>query len=195
MYRSTTVRHRQPAAKLKDGRDHREHQRIGRDPLLGSLVHRHALEVGQQRARPLGTEALLERLPLLVHRERLELETAEAGVALIFDAVRSRGGEQDVALRREDLGDVPLDLLALLAALVEAVQQEQRTARRHCLAQHQVRGLAVLEAEEGVDPVPRRPERVWLVEQPRLQQLHLDEDGNELGVGAVERVHDDLVEQ
>jgi hypothetical protein len=51
----------------------------------------------------------------------------------------------------------------------------------------------VLEAEEGVDPVPRRPERVWLVEQPRLQQLHLDEDGNERGVGAVERVHDDLV--
>ena len=55
-------------------RDHREHQRIGRDPLLRSLVHRHALEVGQQRARPLGTKALLERLPLLVRRARSGFE-------------------------------------------------------------------------------------------------------------------------
>ena len=116
-------------------------------------------------------------------------------VLVLDHAVQYKGGEQDVALRREDLGDVPLDLRALLAALVEAVEQEQRTARRHRLAQHQVRGLAVLEAEEGVDPVPRRRERVGLAEQPRLQQLHLDEDGNELGVGPVERVHDDLVEQ
>ena len=73
-----------------------------------------------------------------------------------------------MALRREDLGHVPLDLLALFATLVEAVEQEQRTARRHCLAQHQVRGLAVLQAQESVDPVPRRRERVGIAEQPRL---------------------------
>ena len=117
------------------------------------------------------------------------------GLIAIIGYVTRRSCEQDVALRREDLGDVPLDLHALLAALVEAVEQEQRTARRHGLAQHQVRGLVVLKAEEGVDPVPRRPERVRLVEQPGLQQLHLDEDGNELGVCAVKHVHDDLVEQ
>ena len=57
------------------------------------------------------------------------------------------------------------------------------------------RGGAVLRAKEGVDEVPSVGKALLVCEQPPLQQLHLDQDGHELGVGPVKRVHDHLVEQ
>mmetsp|Transcript_49959 Transcript_49959/g.166943 ORF Transcript_49959/g.166943 Transcript_49959/m.166943 type:complete len:296 (+) Transcript_49959:497-1384(+) len=105
-----------------------------------------------------------------------------------------RSGEQHVSLGSEHLGDVPLNLLALCASLVEPIQQEQRAARHHRLPQHAVqrRRLAVLEAQIGVDPIPRRRERAMRLDEPLLQPLHLDQDRDEL---TVEREGDHLRQQ
>ena len=82
-------------------------------------------------------------------------------------------------LRRQHLGHVPLHLFADLAGFVEAVDEDERAARRHGLAQHAVvRCLgAELEAEESVDPVPGRRKRVARVEQASLYPLRLDQGG------------------
>ena len=76
-------------------------------------------------------------------------------------------------LRREDLGDVALDLRAQLAALVQTVKQQQRPARHHGLAQHAVDRRGVLKAQVGVGPVPRAREGVGRGEEASLQPLHL----------------------
>ena len=99
-------------------------------------------------------------------------------------------------LRRQHLGHVHLDLLANLAAFVQAVDEEKRAARHHSLAQHAVVGPlgAVLDAEESIDPIPcrRKGFRMESVAPPALQQLHLDQDGNER---TFEREHHQLGEQ
>eukprot|EP00966_Prymnesium_polylepis_P074156 1721123-Prymnesium_polylepis.1 len=60
--------------------------------------------------------------------------------------------QHDKALRHQDVCDVPLDALARHAALVDAVEEQQRSARHQRLSKRAIVlrvGRAVLDAEEG----------------------------------------------
>mmetsp|Transcript_77603 Transcript_77603/g.154135 ORF Transcript_77603/g.154135 Transcript_77603/m.154135 type:complete len:323 (+) Transcript_77603:280-1248(+) len=117
--------------------------------------------------------------------------------ASLVDACGPRGDDKCVALGRERLCDVSLDLVARRATLVEAIEQEQRAPRLHCLPQHAVQlgvALTVLEVEVGVHVVPRGCEWAPVCQQPALQVLDPDRDGNELGA-ALECEHHELAHQ
>mmetsp|Transcript_24372 Transcript_24372/g.72246 ORF Transcript_24372/g.72246 Transcript_24372/m.72246 type:complete len:219 (+) Transcript_24372:83-739(+) len=132
-------RHREARAQLEHRGDHREHQRVGRDAMSRLRVDRHAVaHVLEQRRRLRLAHPLHQRVLLLLRHERGEREPVEGRETGLTDARGPRSGEQHVSLRSEHLGDVPLNLLAVRATLVEPVQQEQRAAHHHRLSQHAV---------------------------------------------------------
>eukprot|EP00966_Prymnesium_polylepis_P248632 5748616-Prymnesium_polylepis.2 len=85
-------------------------------------------------------------------------------------------------LRCEHLSDVALHPIPALPTLVDAVDEEQRTARQHHLPQEavNVRLRTVDALQKGVDPVPRSRKHGFVEQQPTLQLLNLDEDGHQL---------------
>ena len=72
-------------------------------------------------------EALLQDRLLLLFSQWRKLQPTKADKAFLCDSSGARGHEQDVALRRKHLRHVPLNLLSDPAALVQAVEQDQRT--------------------------------------------------------------------
>eukprot|EP00964_Phaeocystis_antarctica_P051397 scaffold29976_cov70-Phaeocystis_antarctica.AAC.2 len=120
-----------------DGDDHREHERVARDALLCRIIKGHALGIAQvlEELRVLAlAEALSNHLLLLRLGQRLQSHVHKVLAELaLFQTSWARRDEHDVALRREDLGHVPLDCVMRLATLVNAIQQHQRAARHQRL--------------------------------------------------------------
>ena len=101
-----------------------------------------------------------------------------------------------MALRRQDLLHVPLDVGCSPPALVQPIEDEQRAPRHHRLPQGRVqcvpRGtLAVLEIEVGVHPVPLGGKRVGgriaplALQETGVQPVHLRAGGGEVQLGTV----------
>ena len=85
-----------------------------------------------------------------------------------------------MSLGCEHVEHMPLEMQLRLAALVDAVQYEQRTPRNHRLPQHAVERVAcVLDSQICVDPVPRGGKGVlvgrpaFVFEQPSVQGVDL----------------------
>ena len=129
-------------------------------------------------------DTLLDHRLLLVFTQRLHLQSMEINIKGALVQTRWPGGnEHHVALRREHLGDVPFDLFAHLATLIDSVQQDHCTTRHERLPHHKVRLICgpMLAPEVRVNPVPRARKYVAVIldEEQALQLLHLDEHGKE----------------
>ena len=177
-------------------------QGVGRDAVAGRLVHGYALEVREQRLNLGLVETHFERRALLFWRERRQAQLEEAVEARRSNAIGSRRDEDYVALQREHLGHVPLDLVASLSALVQAIHEQERAPRCDRLPKHAVeQGLRLAQRELQVrdDPVGGGRKLVGLLKNPRLQLLHPDQDGQwrvGRGIAArVEQMHDRPADQ
>ena len=162
--------HLQITAELVDRGDHREHERVGSDQQTRLHITRYGVVyIRHELGNAIWTEPLCQCLLLLCIGQRRELQVAEIDKELLRHAGRPGGAEQYVALWREHLAHMYLYLLPFLPTLIEAVQKEECASCHHGLAEEAVVRLDELEAEEGIDPVPRGGEGIRFLEQPPLQ--------------------------
>eukprot|EP00966_Prymnesium_polylepis_P323669 7379827-Prymnesium_polylepis.1 len=183
------LRHAHAVPQLEDGDHHAQHERVRRDHSARLRVLGHVLQVALELSGRVLVHPMRDHLELLLEgqvREPKPMERLEVGVD---DARRPRRGKDDVPLRLKHLRHVPLDLRPHPPALVEPVDEEHRAPREHRLAQEEVHLGLVLEAQEGVHPVPRARKGRLVLPQPQLQPLHTDHDRNQLNRGVQEAQH------
>eukprot|EP00900_Chrysochromulina_parva_P005589 jgi/Chrpa1/15030/Chrysochromulina_OHIO_Genome00003396-RA len=110
------------------------------------------------------------------------------------EPIGARRDQQHVSLWREHLRHVPLDGRAHSAALVHAIEQQQRASRAHRAAQHAVH---ICVGAVCVDPVPRGGKGVSMLleEQQPLQLLHAHEHGDKPSIRVLKHVCHELRDQ